>query len=296
MGVHGLGRDAAEIEAHAAAEDGHRDLPDLGGCEDEFHVGRRLLERLQEAVEGRRREHVHFVDDVDFVGRLGRRVFNRIDDLANVGDTGVRGRIHLDDVDVAPLDDGLIVDALAVEIESRMAAGVVLEIDRPGEDARGGGLADAADAGEHEGVRNAVGLEGVAQRLHHRVLADQGRKAGRPVFPRQHEIRRLDPGGSGRRHLGVGEQCISHGKYIAIRAANRKSGGGENAGFMWEKARGWQRPVKVSLGLLPSGPDPVGEEHVRANLSGRYIGQVWARRKPYRDLTRGAATKAQSGR
>ena len=24
--------------------------------------------------------------------------------------------------------------------------------------------------------------------------------------------------------------------------------------------------MKVSLGLLPSGPDPVGEEHVRANL------------------------------
>ena len=38
------------------------------------------------------------------------------------------------------------------------------------------------------------------------------------------------------------------------------------------KARGWHRPVKVSLGLLPSGPDPVGEEHVRANLPGRYIG------------------------
>jgi len=29
--------------------------------------------------------------------------------------------------------------------------------------------------------------------------------------------------------------------------------------------------VKVSLGLLPSGPDPVGEEHVRANLPIRYM-------------------------
>ena len=51
------------------------------------------------------------------------------------------------------------------------------------------------------------------------------------------------------------------------------------------KARGWQRPVKVSLGLLPSGPDPVGEEHVRANLSSRYIVQDRAGRKTYRDLT-----------
>ena len=29
--------------------------------------------------------------------------------------------------------------------------------------------------------------------------------------------------------------------------------------------------MKVSLGLLPSGPDPVGEEHVRANLPMGYM-------------------------
>ena len=29
--------------------------------------------------------------------------------------------------------------------------------------------------------------------------------------------------------------------------------------------------MKVSLGLLPSGPDPVGEEHVRANLPKGYM-------------------------
>src|SRR5215207_6031515 len=43
------------------------------------------------------------------------------------------------------------------------------------------------------------------------------------------------------------------------------------------EARGWHRPVKVSLGLLPSGPDPVGEEHVRANLPApiwRHIGAL----------------------
>jgi hypothetical protein len=29
--------------------------------------------------------------------------------------------------------------------------------------------------------------------------------------------------------------------------------------------------VRISLGLLPSGPDPVGEEHVRANLPRAYM-------------------------
>ena len=37
--------------------------------------------------------------------------------------------------------------------------------------------------------------------------------------------------------------------------------------------------MKVSLGLLPSGPDPVGEEHVRANLPERYMRIKWGERK-----------------
>lgn len=37
--------------------------------------------------------------------------------------------------------------------------------------------------------------------------------------------------------------------------------------------------MKVSLGLLPSGPDPVGEEHVRANLPKRYMRIKWGKRK-----------------
>ncbi len=43
--------DAAEVEALAARQHRHRHLADLGGGEDELHVRRRLLERLQEAVE-----------------------------------------------------------------------------------------------------------------------------------------------------------------------------------------------------------------------------------------------------
>jgi hypothetical protein len=44
-----------------------RDLVRLGRREDELHVRRRLLERLQQRVEGLRGEHVHLVDDVDLV-------------------------------------------------------------------------------------------------------------------------------------------------------------------------------------------------------------------------------------
>ena len=114
----------------------------------------------------------------------------------------LRGGVHLDDVDVAALDDGAAVDAFLVEIERRMLAGLVLVVEGAGEDAGGRGLADAADAGEDEGVVDAVLGERILQRLHHRILADQAGKAQRPVFPGEHEIgRRWDDGVRHRAHL-----------------------------------------------------------------------------------------------
>jgi hypothetical protein len=47
-----LGLDAPQIEALAAREHRHRHLANLGGREDELHMLRRLLERLQQRVEG----------------------------------------------------------------------------------------------------------------------------------------------------------------------------------------------------------------------------------------------------
>ena len=54
----------------AARQDGRRDLVELGRGEDEDHVRRRLLEGLEEGVEGLRGEHVDFVDDVDLVAAV----------------------------------------------------------------------------------------------------------------------------------------------------------------------------------------------------------------------------------
>jgi hypothetical protein len=45
-------RDQLEVEALAARQDGDGNLVDLGGGEDEHHVRRRLLQRLQQRVEG----------------------------------------------------------------------------------------------------------------------------------------------------------------------------------------------------------------------------------------------------
>ena len=66
--------DVAEIEPLAAALDGQEDLLDLGGRQNELDVIGGLLERLQQRVERPGREHVHFVDDVDFEPRPRRAV------------------------------------------------------------------------------------------------------------------------------------------------------------------------------------------------------------------------------
>ena len=82
----------------------------------------RLLERLQQGVEGLLREHVHFVDDVDLVAGDERLVVRAVDQVANVVDAGVGGGVHLDHVEMPALDDGAAMDAFLGHVEGWTAA------------------------------------------------------------------------------------------------------------------------------------------------------------------------------
>ena len=130
---------------------------------------RRLLERLQQRVEGVRREHVHFVDQVDLVAAARRRVLHVVEQLARVVDLGARGRVDLEQVDEAAGVD--------VAAGAALAAGrrrdALLAVERLGEDARDRRLADAARAGEQERVVDAARVERVGQRAADVVLADE---------------------------------------------------------------------------------------------------------------------------
>ena len=98
MGQQLLGRDHAEVVLLAAREDRVGDLVVLGRREDELDPGRRLLEGLQERVEGPRREHVDLVDDPDLVAVAGRVVARALAQLADLLDAVVRGAVDLLDV------------------------------------------------------------------------------------------------------------------------------------------------------------------------------------------------------
>ena len=208
--------DAAQIEALAARQHRHRHFADFGGGEDEFHMRRRLFQGLEQPVEGLLGQHVHFVDDVDLVARGGRGIAHAFDDLADIVDAGAGGGVHLLHIDIAGFGDGDAGLADAAGMDGGLGALAVRPdaVERARDDARGGGLAHAAHARQHEGMGDAAGGEGVGQGAHQRLLPDQAGEIGGAVFARQHAI------GLGRRPGR--ETVFGHGRTIARRAAARR--------------------------------------------------------------------------
>src|SRR5215469_16587107 len=101
----------AQIEPLAPRQHRDRDFADFSGGENKFGMWRRLLERLQQRIEGSAGEHVDFIENIDLVARRDGRIADRVIDLAYVIDTVMRGSVHLDNVKMAALHDRLAMDA-----------------------------------------------------------------------------------------------------------------------------------------------------------------------------------------
>ena len=187
--------DPAQIKTLAARQHRDRDFADFGGGEDEFGVLGRFFQRLQEGVEGRRRQHVDFVDDVDLVAGAGRRIAHAVIDLADVVDAGMGRGVHLQHVHVPAFHDRLAVHAEVRHVDGRSLHRAIrlFVVQRAGENSRRGGFADPADAGQDPGLRNPAGFERVRNGADHGLLADQIVKTGGAVFARQHPVRLCSP-------------------------------------------------------------------------------------------------------
>ena len=172
------GGNAAQIKPLAARENRRQNLLRVGRREHELHVRGRLFQRLEQRVERRRREHVDFVNDVDFERRIGRRVFAGLAQLAHLLDAVVARAVNFQHVERPALGDFNATRVLVVEINFR-AAGAVQAF---GKDAGDGGLAGAARAAEQIGVRDALLLDGVGERLGDVFLADHVGETLRAVF------------------------------------------------------------------------------------------------------------------
>jgi ABC-type lipoprotein export system ATPase subunit len=136
-------------------------------------------------------KHVDFVDDIDLVACADASVADRVDDLADIVDAGMRRRVHLDHVDVPPL--GNRPAGFADVARSDRGAAFPIRSDavqRLGDETSGRGLADPADPGEEESMGDPPSLDGIGEGLHHCVLADQLGEGLGPVLAREHAVRR----------------------------------------------------------------------------------------------------------
>ena len=94
-GRDGIDGNPMEIVPLASGQNRDGDLVHLRGSQDENHIGRRLLQRLEQGVEGPDGEHVHLVDNVHLVFSFGGGVSHLLDNVPDIGDAVVGSGVNL---------------------------------------------------------------------------------------------------------------------------------------------------------------------------------------------------------
>ena len=175
--------DTLQIETLTAGKDGYRNLADFGGGKDEFDMGRRLFQSLQQCVESAFGKHVNFVDDVDFITGIGRFVADAVKNFADIVDTGMRSRIKFHNINMPSFGYRPAVFADAAGMNRRAAFAVKSgTVQSFGDNTGRGRFADAADAGKYIGMMQTVVLNRIGKRLYQRILTDQIVKVLRTIL------------------------------------------------------------------------------------------------------------------
>ena len=126
-----------------------------------------------------------FVEDVDFVLVAGGAVSGGVAEFADLVDAPVGGGVDLDDVDgVTGFDlNAGFADFAGLGGRADGAADGIAAVERHGKDARDGGLADAAVAGEDVAVGDALLGERVHQGNGDVVLTGDISESLRAILP-----------------------------------------------------------------------------------------------------------------
>ena len=173
-----LRRDAAEIIPLAAGEHRGRHLVDLGGGQNEQHMLRRLLQRLEQGVEGAGRQHMHLVDDINALFQRRGRKGGLLPDVADVVHAVVGSGVDLADIQRRVFQNG----AAGGTLIAGRAIHRMLAADSPGQDLSAGSLSCAPGAGEQISVAYPPGLHLRLQRRGHMLLPEHIVKDQRPPF------------------------------------------------------------------------------------------------------------------
>ncbi len=136
--------------------------------ENEFDEFRRLFDDFEQSVEGVFGKLMNFVDDVNFVAALHRRIIAFLADLLGVVHAAVRRRVDFGNVRTRAGDDG----AADRVVFRRSDARTVRAVECFGENAGGRRLSRAARTDEQIRVSDATGLNRVFQRADDVLLPD----------------------------------------------------------------------------------------------------------------------------
>ena len=202
--------------------------------------------------------------------------------------------VHFQHVHVPAFHDRLAMHAKCRHLDGRTLYRAVghFVIQRAGENSGGGGFADPAHPGQDPGLRNSPRLERIRNGADHGLLADQIVETGGAVFARQHPVglaglrarrqarnrpdwRRQVCRGERQHHSSVDPQLIvSQGRLAERSRIQRERRPWPHLARFARKTgrRLTSDPIRTSLGLLPSGPDPVGEWLVHRQSPGPYLG------------------------
>ena len=150
--------DATEVEDLTARQYGGNDFVLLSGSQDELHIRSRLLERLEESVEGSRRKHVDLVDDVHFVASGLRRDIGLSDEFSNHFHAVVGGSVQFKDVHRRTFVERPAGVALVARLH---VASRVLAVYHLGQNAGAGGFAHATRTAEEKRLSQLAVADGV---------------------------------------------------------------------------------------------------------------------------------------
>ena len=170
----------------AARADGLRNVFRLRGGQHENHVAGRLFQSFQQGIEGRVGNLVSFVENVNLEAVPRRTIAGSLAQFADFINAAVGGGVNFDHIHGISRANFRARVAHSARFGYRLVRGAAIQ--RHGQDARDGGLADAAMAAENVAVGGASLLDGVLQGAGNVLLPDDLGEFLRTVFAGQNLV------------------------------------------------------------------------------------------------------------
>ena len=145
---------------------------------------RRFLKRFQQRVEGLLGQHVDFIDDVNLVATAGGQVAQLFAQFSYLVDAAIGCTVDLDNIQVGTLNDF----AAGLAGVAGLNGGALFAVERLGQQAGHGGLADAPGAREQVGVGHAAELNRVFEGTGNVLLFNNVVKGLGPPFSRRNLV------------------------------------------------------------------------------------------------------------